>query len=193
MSNGANNYATPSFPTQSYMEELVSRQLRLVRAFVIPLTGPAGIRTVPVANASIRDGPGIDYPLLSDVWTVQGIVDERSIPVAFRLFGGFGGRGCSWELFSVWYLLPTIQHPPVNPFVQQMDIPPVTGEFIILRRTMDGRRLLDVRRVDYTSVELFSSRDCLIKTAYIRVLLSSSMHHRTDISNPAVPRLPTTP
>ncbi|OJT15964.1 hypothetical protein TRAPUB_9450, partial [Trametes pubescens] len=152
MSNPAAEQQTPHEAIrQLLVNNPVERHLRVVRAYIVPFRGPVGFRRIPVARYSFGDAMGIDVPLLSDAWTVQGVVDEHAIPVAHHTFGGLGRR---WDVYSIWYNRPISPHPTTNPYIQHLTgAPPVTGEFIIFRQTADSERLLDIRQLDYASVE----------------------------------------
>lgn len=117
---------------------------------MLPLRGPCGFRTIPVTRFLVGNNPGLDIPMLTDVWSVDGMTDERTIPVART--GGRSGR--TWEVYSIWFLRPHDRDAPANRAVQLLgDTPPITGEFVIFRRTPDGYRLLDIRRIDHIRVE----------------------------------------
>ncbi|KAH9854462.1 hypothetical protein C2E23DRAFT_858589 [Lenzites betulinus] len=134
----------------------IDRQLRSVRAYVVPLRGSVGFRRVPVARFSCGDTAGVDIPILTDIWSVQGVVDEEAIPIAHHTFGGLGRQ---WDVYNVWYSRPLNPTPITNPYMQHLaGAPAVTGEFVIFRQTANSERLMDVRRLDYRSVEAALTR-----------------------------------
>ncbi|KAI9057279.1 hypothetical protein FKP32DRAFT_1607421 [Trametes sanguinea] len=128
----------------------INRRLRIIRAFVLPLRGPAGIRRIPVAHYSVGDEPGVDVPMLSHLWSVEGIVDERTIPIAIPAIRQRRG----WVVYNIWFIRPSNPNPPPNPFILNLNlVPRVSGEFVVIRQTPDATRLMDVREADYRAME----------------------------------------
>ncbi len=123
---------------------------------MLPLHGPCGFRIVPVARFTVGDDLGLDIPILNDVWSVDGLVDERTIPIA--CYRGLR-RHRIWEMYTIWFLRPHDRDSPANHGIQLLNATvPITGEFIILRRTIDGERLLDLRRLDNSGMEAALTR-----------------------------------
>ncbi|KAI9057434.1 hypothetical protein FKP32DRAFT_1681572 [Trametes sanguinea] len=131
-------------------QDLVHRRLRGVRAFILPLRGPAGFRDIPVARLSMADHGGIDIPVLTDTWTVSGVIDEDTIPMPAR---SMGRRGRNWEHYNIWYIRPHDRNAPTRSIEIMGSVVSVPGEFIIVRRSPDGSRLLDMRRMDHARVD----------------------------------------
>ncbi|OJT10954.1 hypothetical protein TRAPUB_12516 [Trametes pubescens] len=62
-------------------------------------------------------------------------------------------------MYTIWFLRPHDRDSPANHGIQLLNATvPITGEFIILRRTIDGERLLDLRRLDNSGMEAALTR-----------------------------------
>ncbi|KAL1938419.1 hypothetical protein VTO73DRAFT_11659 [Trametes versicolor] len=139
-------------PVVDSLDDLMERRLRLVCAYVVPLRGPVGFRRIPVARLLLQ-GRGVDIPVLGDVWTAQGMVDEYSLPISHRTFRRRGNRG-GWEMYNIWFLRPFGERIPANPYLQYMSgAPPATGEFVVLRQALGEDHILELRRRDYQAME----------------------------------------
>ncbi|KAJ3001276.1 hypothetical protein NUW54_g6533 [Trametes sanguinea] len=149
---------------QLYAQSPIQRQLRNVRAYVLPLRGPAGFRTIPVARFSFEDESGVDVPMLADVWSVNGVTDEETIPVIMQTH--HRGRR-QWEYYNIWFIRPERRRSPSNPGLRSLGVnPPITGEFIIFRRNGNAARIMDVRHNDHLRMELALIR--LVRLLYNR-------------------------
>ncbi|KAJ3015806.1 hypothetical protein NUW54_g946 [Trametes sanguinea] len=147
----------------------VERRLRGVRAYVVPLRGAAGFRTIPVARFSAGDEVGVDVPMLTDVWTIDGITDEETIPILTLPDASRRGQR-RWELYNIWFIRPRGRAMPVNQTLRYMGATqPVTGEFIVFRKGPNTSHILDMRREDHVRMEVALRR--LVRLLYSRDFL----------------------
>ncbi|KAI0352248.1 hypothetical protein OH77DRAFT_1428797 [Trametes cingulata] len=121
-------------------------QARALRSYACPLRLPAGVRFIPVHRATDCGVIQRDIPMLDLAWTIVngytgmavGKVRARRRPL-----------GRAWDYFNVYYILSNDPGTPPNEALRLLGrLPHVRGEFLVVRRSPGGRRLLDIREMD---------------------------------------------
>lgn len=151
-------------------------QTRALRAYACLSHAAAAATFIPVQREQDIGNTAQDLPILNHIWSISSGVTGMAAGKVRT--GRLRRLGRSWDFYNVYYIISTDPTTSPNQALLRLGrIPMIHGEFLVVRRSPSGHRLMDMRDVDTIKAISLIRRCATVRTTLPPIQSLTSLFH----------------